>query len=437
MATYSWLTLTAAISALQGRLGAGGASWVPSLEAQGYITQALREWNSLTEQWNQEFVFPSVESQTWYNTGTLSGSPRLRTVTDVSLYTMMQNMLLEPPVGGAWAGTNQFQLSDLQNALSQRRNEVIQASGCNIAQLSPLGTTPGALRTILGDTVLEPRRIRFVPAAGSPLTLTREDTQAFQFFVPGYLGSQPSTGPKSWSVASEPPLAFDVDRAPNVAGAYDVIALVSGPPLAPPAGTLLGVPDDWSPLPMWGALADVLSQEPEKTDSYRAAYCLKRYTDGLDVLRQSNWLVQANVNGVPCDTPSMYEQDWTSPEWSNNANAWPVVVQAGMDLVGVYPSGGQSVGVTLVGNAPILDATNTYVQIARDQWDVVLNYAQRLASFKGGEFQSTESLEKDFYRAARQVNKRLLDMGIFTEMLHTEGERQDENVPRGSDRADE
>ena len=442
MATvYSWLKLTDAISALQGRLGSS-VFW-STAEAQAYLTMALREWNSLTEQWATAFTFPATSTQTWYNTGLLAGSPRLRTVTDASLYTMMQYMLLEPPTGaGAWTGTNQFTLADLQNALQRRTQEVIQAAGCNIAQLAPLNATPGTVTTLLGDTVLEPRRIRFVPATGqgSPITLTREDTQAFEYFQAGYLGSGPSTtGPMSWSVATEPPLQFVVDQSPNVPGTYDVISLNSGPTFAPPASTLLGVPDDWSPLPMWGALADVLGGESEKTDRQRAAYCLKRFTNGLDILRQSNWLVMANINGVPCDTPSLHEQDLYSVEWQNNSSAWPAVVQAGMDMVGVCPVAACSVGMTLVGNAPILDSTNTYLQVSRDQWDVVLNYAQRLAAFKmgGQDFLNTEVFEQDFYRAAQATNRRLMDMGIFTEQIHSEGRREDEAVPRGGEHADD
>jgi hypothetical protein len=435
MATYSWLSLSTAIGALQTRLGSS-VFW-PSAECQGYLTESLHEWNSLTEQWKQDFNFSATSSATWYNTGTLASSPRLRTLTDATLYTQMQNMLLEPPTGaGTWTGTNQFTLAQLQFALQRRRDEIIQETGCNIAQLSALNATPNTVRTILADTVLEPRRIRFVPASGfgNPITLTREDTQAFQFFKPGYLGAQPTTtGPQSWSVASEPPLAFDVDAAPNVPGSYDVLSLNSGPTFVPPASTLLGVPDDWAYLAMWGALADLLGGETEQADRERSAYCLKRYTDGLQIMRQSNWLVQANINGVPCDTPSLYEQDIYSVEWQNNASVWPAVVQVGMDFLGVCPVANCSVGVTLVGSSPILDSTDTYVQVSRDDWDVVLNYAQRLASFKmgGKEFMDTMQFEQDFYRAAGATNKRLLDMGIFTNLLNTEGERQDREVPRG------
>ena len=436
-ATYSWLSLAAGISQLQGRL-ANSAFWTAT-ELQALITQALQEWNSLTEVWNKDFVFSASASQTWYSTATLSGSPRLRTVTDAQIYTQMQNMLLEPPSGaGAWTGTNQFQLSDLQTALQRRQDEVIQAAGCNIALLPPLGTTPGTLTTILPDTVLEPRRIRFVPAVGNPTTLTREDTSAFEYFQVGYLGSQPSAfGPMSWSVASEPPLAFDVDSAPNQPGTYDVISLQSGTTFAPPASTLMSVPNDWAYLPMWGALADLLGSESEQTDNARAQYCLKRFVDGLQIMRQSNWLVQANINGVPCDTPSLHEQDLYSVEWQNNTGAWPAVVQAGIDMVGVCPVAACSVDVTLVGNAPILDSGGTLLQVSRDDWDSVLGYAQRLASFKmgGAEFAATANLEQDFYRAAQATNKRLLDMGIFTMELRTEGQRQDENQPRGGEDA--
>src|SRR5208282_3053094 len=103
---YTWLTLTAAITALQGRLNAG-LFWSPT-ELQIYLTEALRLRNALCEEWREDFVFPASGCQ-WQSIGSLTGSPRQRTVTDVSLYAEMQYMLLEPPSGGStWNGTDQF-----------------------------------------------------------------------------------------------------------------------------------------------------------------------------------------------------------------------------------------------------------------------------------------------------------------------------------------
>ena len=249
-----------------------------------YLAEALRTWNALTEQWNSNFSFLSNSLQTWYSLASLPGSPRLRTLTDAYLYTILQYHLLEPPTGaGAWTGTSQFSLADLQYALQRRRDEVIQLSGCNLAQLPPLASASNQRRTYFPDSTLEPRRTRFIPdSTAGPITLCREDTLVFDAFAPGYLQSHAL--PSSWSVVTEPPLAMDVDTAPSVTGNYDVISLQSGPIFAPPASTLLGVPDDFAWVPKWGALADILGRESEATDRPRADYCLKRYIDGLKVM---------------------------------------------------------------------------------------------------------------------------------------------------------
>lgn len=491
MAVYSWLTKTAAVTALQNRLN--NSSFWTAAELWVYLTEGLKIWNAYTEQWNQEWVVGAANGA-WINPGTVSGSPRYRTVSDVSLYTQMQYMLLEPATGGTWTGTNQFSIADLQIALQRRVQEVIQATACNLGQLSPINALPNTRRYALGDTVLEARRIRglwvlanttgtaasgsqsvtlnsssgvsvglavsgtgiqpgtFVTAvAGSvislslpttgllsstalqfslPLTMTREDSQAFQWFEPDYL--QTSAMPQSWGVASEPPLSFAVDTAPNVPGSFDVIALSSGPVFNPPSPSLLGLPDDWSWLPMYGALGDLLSKDAESTDKTRAAYCLKRYTEGLEVMKNSNWLIQVTVNGIPVDTPSVYETDAWAPEWQTSNGNLPAVVQAGIDMAAPTPGIGQSVSLTLVGNAPLLDVSNTYVQVSRDDFEAVLNYAQHIAEFKEGgpEFVGTVPLLKDFQRAAAAVNKRLLTYGLYVDTLKTAGQRQELEVAR-------
>jgi hypothetical protein len=491
MPAFSWITNTQAIAALAGRLV--NSSFWTNAELQLYLNDALRTYNALTETWRQEFIF-TAQGAGWNNLGTMSGSPRLRTVTDANLYTLMQYMLLEPPSGaGTWTGTSQFDLASFQFALQKRRDEMIQATCCNMVNLSPLATTPGTRRNQLADTILEPHRIRFLgvmlsttgtAASGSnaltlvlatgaaagqivtgagipvgtyvqsiiglvailsqqttaalsatavqfsqPVTLTREDTQAFQYFEPSYL--QTIALPMSWSVASEPPLAFDVDNAPNVPGTYDVLALQSGPTFAPPAATLLGVPDDWSWVLRTGALATLLSDESERTDAPRAQYYAQRYADGLKMMRASNWLLQANINGIPCDTPSLFEMDSYSPEWQASA-VWPSIVNAGMDLIAATPADSETVSVTLVGNQPIPASGGDFIQVSRDAFDQVLNYAQFLASQKQGgqEFQRSMELEKQFLGMVKEQNKRIEKLGIFTDVLYSQGRREQELVPR-------
>lgn len=492
MATYSWLTKSNAVTALQGRLNQW-ALWSPT-EIWLYISESLRHFNGLTEQWNQTVAITNANGQ-WINTGTLPSSPRLRSVTDQYLYDQMAYMLLEPPLSaGAWVGSSQFSLANLQWSLQRRVQEIIQATSCNMTVLPLINVTPAVRDGYpLPDTTLEARRNRFlsllaspvgsaysgsstvtvdsaaaivngqvvmgsgiqpgtfvtgvsgltvnlsVPTSGvvsgtiqffTPYLLTREDVLSFQSFEPKYL--QTIGHPQSWAIASEPPLAFDVDLAPNTEGYFEMMALMSGPQFAPPAASLLGIPDDWSMVAMYGALADVLGQEAESTDRARAAYCLQRYELGLETMKKSNWLTQTLVNGQVSKITPLADMDAFAINWQQSNNNLPAVIEAGMDFIAPVPGNGASLAVNLVANAPLLDSTGIYVQVARDDWDSVLNYAHHVAAFKLGneEFEATTPMLRAFYRACADRNKRWATYGIFAEYLRSEGRKQEKAQPR-------
>src|ERR1700734_58414 len=158
---FAWLTLPTAITNIQDRLNDGGIFWSVA-EIEVYLQEALSILNGLTESWRTEFNFNAQGSQ-WANLGTMTNSPRLRSVTDADVATQMQYMLLEPPVGiDAWTGTDQFSVEKMEAALINRCNETIQVAACNTSQLQPIGSTPGTRRAYLFDQVLETRRIRFM-----------------------------------------------------------------------------------------------------------------------------------------------------------------------------------------------------------------------------------------------------------------------------------
>lgn len=492
MAVYTWLPLSTAIQNIQDRLNDAGVFW-PVAEVRIYLVEALRILNALTEYWRAEFPFNTQGSQ-WNNLGTMSNSPRLRTVTDAQLATEMEYMLLEPAVGiGSWTGTNQFSVEKIQSALSVRRNEVIQAAGCNTVDLPAINAVPNQRRVNLADTTLEVRRMRFLQlmanttgtcASGAstvsvasttgisaglvikgtgiangaivtsvgnntivislpttavlsstaiqfyqPYYMKRSDTQAFHYFNSDYL--QESGTPTQWSVASEPPLAFDPDVAPAVEGQYDVMVLQSGPAFGN-SPSLLGIPDDWSWVPMYGALADLLSEEPESTDRQRAAYCAKRYEDGLQMMSKSNWFNQALVNGVVADTPSLDRKDRWSIGWQEDTGSIPCVVTDGIDQFNIGPCTPVSVLLTVIQNAPFLDATGQFVQVSRDDWDQCLNYVQHVASFKlgGSDFSDTIPLLDEFLNYCVRKNRRQATYGLYVDVLNGAGQKQDAEVPR-------
>jgi hypothetical protein len=143
-------------------------------------------------------------------------------------------------------------------------------------------------------------------------------------------------------------------------------------------------------------------------------------------------MLKAELNGVVSNPVSLAEMDAYANGWQQSNLNLPQIVEAGMDYVAPTPGIGQSVFLTLVGNAPLLDVTGTYVQVSRDDWQAVLDYSQHVASFKmgGDSFSATMGMLKDVFRAVGARNKRWITYGPFVETLKGEGKLQDEAVPR-------
>ena len=415
---YAWLTFAEARAELAARLADSTQQRWTDAEAGLYIQEALRMWNSMTNTWIADCVLGTAGG--WQNLGALPCA-RMRTCTDVQQYTLMEYHLQEPPTGGVWTGTSQFTIADLSMALMRRRNEVQSAADCNLA----LGTVPSApnrRRQPLPDSTLELMRVRFLPVAPPselrpPITLVRDDRLAFEYFAPGFYQQEPAL-PLAWMIAAEPPLSFDVDVPPSVEGVYETISLVAGDTFAPPAVTLLGIPDDFAWVLRWGALADLLGRESEATDRARAAWCQKRYEDGLKLLTATPWIRLASLDGQAADVCAMTDMDRYAPEWDSDPRFTDSVVFAGIDFLWSPP--GYALGLTLLGNAPVPVLDTDYVQVARGDWDAVLSMAQLLATFNvgGAEFEQALSLETVFVKAAAQENIRLEKLGIFSDILN-------------------
>jgi hypothetical protein len=232
------------------------------------------------------------------------------------------------------------------------------------------------------------------------------------------------------------PLQFDVSCPPNQPGLFDMILSMAGASFSPPTDTLVGIPDDWTPILMYGAMADVLANAPEGRDSMRAKYCMQRYEAGVKAMLMLPWLLDASVASVPVDTPSYKEMDAWAQNWEMNWNPQdPTVVVGGVDMVALAPfatSTRVASVLTVVGNAPIPESDAAYVQLSRDGVDAVLNYAQHVASFKTGgqDFALTLPLFEQFEAYCRKKNSQYAALGIFRHGLLSEGSRGDEVDPR-------
>jgi len=348
----------------------------------------------------------------------------------------MEMMLLEPPTGGTWTGTNQFNINDLSQALQTRRDEMLQISNASQALMGNIALTPNTRRTFLPDTVIDVARVRYIPITPpgvplqNPVTLYRDDTVALEFYESPLYQIEPGT-PQTYQMSSEPPLSFDVDIPPSIPGTYEAIVLQSGTAFAPPAGTLLGIPDDFVWVLIWGALADLLGRESEATDRQRAAYCLKRYQDGLTLLLKTPWIMLGSVNGVACTVDSIFSADRYMPEWDSSPSTFgPCIIIGGIDFLAAPINSG--IGLTVLGNMPTPSVGGDFLQVSRSDFDIILDLAQCLATFKqgGAEFEQALELEKRAVQACAAENSRLRSFGAFSDILVQRGQAQERDLNR-------
>ena len=397
---------------------------------------SLRALSAKTWLWAQDYQFDFNPGDTWKTLNVL-GSPRVRTVTDTSLYEQMEAMLYEPMSGGTWTGTSQYNMAMLQGALQYRRDELLlQCAGnvVNLLQPSPVLD----MITTLPDSTLDLHRVRWIAVdsiSTAPYALGREDigtANAFQVrrqIEPGE--------PVSWTITSNAPLTFDSSCPPNQPGTWDMLVSFSGTSLVPPASTVLGLPDDWCWVALYGALADVLANSPEGRDASRAKYCLQVYEQGRKAMQELPWLLDATVAGISVDTPGYEEMDTQEQNWEQVHSASdPTVVVGGVDLVALAPFNTTAATVssvlTLVGNAPVPVADGDMMQLSRDGVDAVLARSQHVAMFKqgGADFAATLPLLEQFEAYCRLKNRQYAALGIFRPDLLTAGQRNDEKDPR-------
>jgi hypothetical protein len=428
---YNYITFGQAKQLLANRLyDETGVFWTAAERAL-YIREALRTWQALTSQWVADYTQTLNSSSANWLSLNVAGSPRQHTVTDADLYAIIQYHLLEPVVGAsAWTGTPQFSLSDLTNAFSNRQNEILQATACNVQQLAPISLVANTRRAALADTILDVRRARFLPVVGAKATLWREDSAAWGFFASGY--RQTSQTPRNYTCSAQPPLTLDVDYPPNVSGNLDLLAVTSGNNPSPPSGVLLSIPDDWSWVLKWGMLGDLFGKESEARNEQKMQYCNARFMEGLQLMQALPWVLGAEINNVPTGIEAVKERDMYDYGWEDSSTTRQSVIVAGVDLLSVAnrPTGSTTLGLTLqvVQNAPLPNLDADPVQVSRDVLDVVLDYAFHIATFKESvkDIMDSMPLFDNFRKAASSMSAHLSQLGPFLDVMKSYGRREEE-----------
>ena len=431
---YNSITLGDFRNELLLRLNSNGADFWLNAELNEYISESLSVWNTLTQWWlaDQTLILNPPLTSDWIPTNGV-GTPRAQTLTESDLYSILCYHLIEPqPIAGIWQGTTQFSMPNLQQSAQNILNEIMIKTAVNMTVNTSLSITPNTSRITLPDTILDLRRVRYSAVDGSNVTLTRGDSQSFLRFSPNY--RQTNAPPRRFDTIGSPPLTLTVDTLVNQPNTLELLAMSCANTLNPVSPQPLLIPNDWLWVLKYGVMADLLTNEPEASDTGRAAYCQRRYEQGLALMTSQPWLMNAFIDEKACDTPPVTSKDRNSYEWQSNPSAWLGVVVVGIDLIAPspIPTVQSSIKLTVVANAPQPATDADFIQAPRDILDVLLDYCQHIAVLKQGEEGYIKSLPllKGFLAYAEETNSRLRASGIFSSDLRPSTSRQDLAAPR-------
>jgi hypothetical protein len=448
-APFAFVNLGIARQQLANRLyDSGQVFWSPA-ELTQIIVEALRTWNALTGMWRSDWTFQTTQGTLWYDLTQQVNSNRPYTVTDATLYQAILYHLLEPATGPA---SVQVTTGDLSNAVQRRRDEVLSVTSCTqTRRLVPAVNG----RITLPDSVIDVRRMAYLPAITFPggygsgyygqnlygnspqnfvegFVMWPEDAWAEQSFDYTYTENPPGK-PSTYLMSTEPPLSFDTNCPPDTAGQYELLTVEAGGTLAfnvPSAtGTTLLVPDDWTHVIKWGALADLFGREANARDPLRQTYCEQRYKMGLALLAKAPALLAMRIGNVPLQVDSVRAADLYDTNWEATPQGTPGnALHSGLNLVALDPTpdAGPSPGqpyqltVTSVENAPIPVADTDQIQMSRGDYDVMLDYSVHLAMLKvgGAEFMDTMPLFERFMKQAGTYGLKLDELGEFRKWLY-------------------
>jgi len=452
-APYQYIQLSTLRQQLANRLYDSGMVFWSSAELTVYVQEALRTWNALTGYWRGDFTAPTDSSTTWYDIPSLTNTLRPYTVTDQSVYQTILYHLLEPITGVVSA---QFTNDDIVQAVQRRRDELLSITSCT-QTVRTVGAVAG--RITLPDTVIDVRRMAYLPTQSvltgkgygtgrygfgiygrsaqpridipKPSVLWPEDTFAEQSYDALYTLNPAGTPglPSTYLLSTQPPLSFDTNCPPAFAGSYELLTVEAGVPLSFTGTTTpFLIPDDWTPAIKWGALADLFSRESNAQDPLRAQYCETRYRQLCAVLRDSApALLAMRVNNVPAQVSSVRGSDLYQTSWQGADPGVPLSVSySGVNLFALNPPADPGINgvpydltVTVVENAPVPVDDADPVQVSREDLDALLDYCVHLAMLKSGgaDFTATVPLYTRFMKQATLYNRKLSELGEYTDVL--------------------
>jgi hypothetical protein len=120
------------------------------------------------------------------------------------------------------------------------------------------------------------------PVVTSSKVLTQVDTWELDNGLENW-GTDTGT-PYAWHETTLPQQQIAVAPTPDDVGQIGLLYVALAKTLDG-TGIALTVPDDWAPYIVWGVLSELLNSDGDSYDPVRAAYCERRFNEGIELAR--------------------------------------------------------------------------------------------------------------------------------------------------------
>lgn len=445
---YTHTTFAQLQTELALRLFDAGNVYYTATELVLYLTESLRTFGLCSGFWRARGTVTASANTAFYNLNTLltDGSTLLLapTITDRDIIQQLQYYLLETSAAvsqSAWLGTEMFTYAGISAAVQNRLNQFLSDTGVVVTRSLITSLSPPIGRQVLTQSTIDVRRIAWIGASPENYytILWREDERLLTAADQSW-SVTPGT-PANYSIMVPPPLQLQLAPIPVSSGQLELLTVDSTVLIPATSATVLGIPDDLTPAIKWGALADLFGNDGIARDPVRATYCEQRYQQYVRLARALPVVLHTELNGVPLIPSTLQELDASTPNWQNITSdaSHPVtdVVLCAPNLIALscIPDTTYSVTCDVVRRTPIPVLDADYVQLGREQLDMILDYAEHLALFKVGgmEWHATERQANNFIAQSITYNQRISAAVRASLSASSQSERQKQGIPRRVD----
>lgn len=350
-----------------------------------YLKESLSFYALLTDASRARKTFPTVAGQAIYDLGTIPELDEMlaRTTTDTSVLTLIKYHLMEPQtsIDGM---SGQFSYASCVEALQRALNRFLSESEMRVSEQTLATSSPPIARVTLSDSVLSIVRLATLNADGDYLALVKETEQRANAYASDW-DLEPGVS-EAYSIVMTPQLEVQLIPPSNDVTQLHLLTLDAGATLDPLNQVALDVQNDYCQFVKWLALYIILIQDGEGRSEARAQYCKQRAIEGEKLARMSPSVLQVAINGRNCEIETISDFDARDPEWQSTEGVPTRVAMISSNLLALspVPDGVYSITLDLIGNAILPSTDDDYVQVSRDAYDAILQYAVHLASFKEG-----------------------------------------------------